>query len=303
MTTSRDPGRAAEAAGQDAPEPVLAAPQNLLEIGRLRSARPAAGRRSRGRRRRPPPHGLPPPPPRGPAPQGPPPSLFQIIENPFFRGCDRASYNFMARRAAGKTRIADRDAIEGMADGRCQGVVKVLSVAPAGLNAGNSRRPRPARGARRAGSREQQWRSPKRQILDALRAVRDPDKGARHRHARHGDRARRARRQCRFRDRGRAGARRPPRTAAQGRRAGGRGIAGRPLGDRGADRGDRRQGRRRAGPRQGSADAERSRRRAAGRCRTPAEARWRRACARSSPSPRARAGSANRPSPPTSRSA
>ena len=32
---------------------------------------------------RPLPQGLPPPPPRGPAPQGPPPSLFQIIENPF----------------------------------------------------------------------------------------------------------------------------------------------------------------------------------------------------------------------------
>src|SRR5947209_7682707 len=44
---------------------------------------------------RPLPQGLPPPPPpppRGPAPQGPPPSLFQIIEAeiPYSRDCDRA---------------------------------------------------------------------------------------------------------------------------------------------------------------------------------------------------------------------
>ena len=77
-----DPGRAAEPARQEAPEAVLAAPQNFFEIGRLRSAR-AAGAAAASRRPGRCPRGCRRPPPRGPAPQGPPPSLFQIIENPF----------------------------------------------------------------------------------------------------------------------------------------------------------------------------------------------------------------------------
>ena len=75
-------------------------------------------------------------------------------------------------------------------------------------------------------------------VLDALARCATPTGARDIVSAGHGDGRRRARRQCRLRDRGRAGARPAPRAAAQGRRAGGRGAAGRPLGDRRADRRD-----------------------------------------------------------------
>src|SRR5712691_11283965 len=121
---------------------------------------------------RPPPQG---PPPRGPVPQGPPPSLCQIIEPDPFRA--RSSKAAIGPRCRVRCRPRTPGAGCQPDRGRAERVLSSAGVAP------KCRQPPPFHpplaGRGRVGATwDQGMAVTEGQVLDALAAVRDPDRGA-----------------------------------------------------------------------------------------------------------------------------
>ena len=173
----RDAGAGAEPARQDAPEAVLAAPQQLLEIGRLRPARAGPGRR----------HGCR---PRAaaarPLPPGPPPAAPEHRRRPFRRRearCPR-DHRPHSARSCNSTRFA-RPRQCRRPKARYPAACRHATPAPRGSARLATRRccqvpPNRATIARHSapsGARAANAAVTERQILDALGRVRDPDKG------------------------------------------------------------------------------------------------------------------------------